>query len=109
MHPDNRLRYRYVRPSPALLKRLAGYEPGPFGKVQHIRRTLHVVDATYNRDGSVHSYKLARICDHPRIDDVPKRGQFLYTRSVRLKHLMATDWGTMAADFHAAGPGWAPY
>lgn len=109
MHPDHKLRARWVKMSPSLERELEGYDPGPFGKVKRIRRALHVVDAAYNRDGSLHSARLALVRDHPALRCVPKRGRFLYTKAVRLKHLMARDGWTLSADLRAAGPEWWPY
>lgn len=106
------LRVRYLKASPLLRRELAQYKPGAFGKVKRLRRNLHVLDAAYNQDGSLHSVKVALVQDHPSlpwlksIEGAPKAIWVPFLRSNRLKYVTATDASVFSQDFGRAVAAW---
>ena len=111
--PRSFLRARWVKPSPAILSALEGYNPGPWGKVQKIKGNLVALDAAYNRDGSIHSIKVARLTDHPALAQfppgTPRATRSIYRKEKRLAMAMATDAWWVGREIQQALEAWGKW
>lgn len=110
--PWHLLRHRWTE-SEQIKAMMTDYRPAPFGRIRKLRGTLIALDASYNRDGSLHSVHVARLTDHPFLKELPANTprvvRSLYRKEKRLAHLKATDAFVTGREMRMADEAWEKY